>query len=218
MKQSLAALLLMLSSWAVQADAVDALRDFIRDVKTGRAQFTQTVTSPDGIKKKASSGSFEFARPNRFRFAYAKPFEQLIVADGVKVWIYDVDLNQASSRKFSAALGATPAALLAGGSLDADFDLAAVPAKDAAKDSAKDAAKGAASDGLDWVQATPKLKDGAFKSVRIGFRGKELAAVEIIDAFDQRSLLQFSQFSAGVSFKPDAFRFMPPAGADVIEQ
>ena len=218
MKRTLLALLFTLASSLARADAVEALKDFIRDVKTGRAQFTQTVTSPDGIKKKTSSGSFEFARPNRFRFAYAKPFEQLIVADGVKVWIYDADLNQASSRKFSAALGATPAALLAGGSLDADFDLAAVPAKDAAKDSAKDAAKGAASDGLDWVQATPKLKDGAFKSVRIGFRGKELAAVEIIDAFDQRSLLQFSQFSAGVSFKPDAFRFMPPAGADVIEQ
>ena len=214
MKRTLVALLFTLASSIARADAVDALKDFIREVKTGRAQFTQTVTSPDGAKKKTSSGSFEFARPNRFRFAYAKPFEQLIVADGVKVWIYDADLNQASSRKFSAALGATPAALLAGGSLDADFDLAAVPAKDATKDAAKDIAK----DGLDWVQATPKLKDGAFKSVRIGFRGKELAAVEIIDAFDQRSLLQFSQFSAGVSFKPDAFRFTPPAGADVIEQ
>ena len=214
MKRTLVALLFTLASSIARADAVDALKDFIREVKTGRAQFTQTVTSPDGAKKKTSSGSFEFARPNRFRFAYAKPFEQLIVADGVKVWIYDADLNQASSRKFSAALGATPAALLAGGSLDADFDLAAVPAKDATKDAAKDIAK----DGLDWAQATPKLKDGAFKSVRIGFRGKELAAVEIIDAFDQRSLLQFSQFSAGVSFKPDAFRFTPPAGADVIEQ
>ena len=210
MKRTLVALLFTLASSIARADAVDALKDFIREVKTGRAQFTQTVTSPDGAKKKTSSGSFEFARPNRFRFAYAKPFEQLIVADGVKVWIYDADLNQASSRKFSAALGATPAALLAGGSLDKDFDLAAVPARDAAKDAAKD--------GLDWAQATPKLKDGAFKSVRIGFRGKELAAVEIIDAFDQRSLLQFSQFSAGVSFKPDAFRFTPPAGADVIEQ
>ena len=210
MKQTCAALLLSLASWAAHADAVEALKDFIRDVKTGRAQFTQTVTSPDGAKKKTSSGSFEFARPNRFRFAYAKPFEQLIVADGVKVWIYDADLNQASSRKFSAALGATPAALLAGGALDADFDLAAVSAKDAAQDVAKD--------GLDWVQATPKLKDGAFKTVSVGFRGKALEAVEIIDAFDQRSLLQFSQFSAGVSFKPDAFRFTPPAGADVIEQ
>jgi outer membrane lipoprotein carrier protein len=206
--------LVALISTAARADAVDTLKDFIRDVKTGRAQFTQTVTSPDGAKKKTSTGSFEFARPNRFRFAYAKPFEQLIVADGVKVWIYDADLNQASSRKFSAALGATPAALLAGGSLDTDFDLAAVPARDAAEDAARDAAK----DGLDWAQATPKLKDGAFKSVRVGFRGKALAAVEIVDAFDQRSVLQFSQFTADVSFKPDAFRFTPPAGADVIEQ
>jgi len=200
--KSIAAVALGFTALAAHADAVDTLRAFIRDVNTGRAQFTQTVTSPDGAKKKTSNGSFEFARPNRFRFAYAKPFEQLIVADGQKVWIYDADLNQASSRKFSSALGATPAALLAGGSLDKDFDLVAVPAKD----------------GLDWVQANPKLKDGSFKSVRVGFRGKDLAAVEIIDAFDQRSLLQFSQFTPGVSFAPDAFRFTPPPGADVIEQ
>ena len=202
MKRFVIALALAGAGLAAQADAVDTLRGFIRDVNTGRAQFTQTVTSPDGAKKKTSSGSFEFSRPNRFRFAYAKPFEQLIVADGQKVWIFDADLNQASSRKFSSALGATPAALLAGGSLDKDFDLVALPAKD----------------GLDWVQANPKLRDGAFKSVRVGFRGKELAAVEIVDAFDQRSLLQFSQFAAGVSFAADAFRFTPPAGADVIEQ
>ena len=202
MKRFLAALALAFTGFAAHADAVDTLRAFIRDVNSGRAQFTQTVTSPDGAKKKVSSGSFEFARPNRFRFAYAKPFEQLIVADGQKVWIYDADLNQASSRKFSSALGATPAALLAGGSLDKDFDLFAVPAKD----------------GLEWAQANPKAKDGAFKSVRVGFRGKDLAAVEIVDAFDQRSLLQFSQFTSGVSFAADAFRFTPPAGADVIEQ
>ncbi len=202
MQRIVAAVALVFAGVAAHADAVDTLRDFIRDVKSGRSQFTQTVTSPDGAKKKSSSGSFEFARPNRFRFAYAKPFEQLIVADGHKVWIYDADLNQASSRKFSAALGATPAALLAGGSLDKDFELAALPAKD----------------GLDWVQATPKLQDGAFKSVRVGFRGPALAAIEIIDAFDQRSLLQFGQFAAGIAFAPDAFRFTPPAGADVIEQ
>ena len=203
MKRFLTALaLLFCAGLNAHADGVDTLRAFIRDVNTGRAQFTQTVTSPDGAKKKTSSGSFEFARPNRFRFAYAKPFEQLIVADGQKVWIYDADLNQASSRKFSSALGATPAALLAGGSLDKDFDLVALPAKD----------------GLDWVQANPKAKDGTFKSVRVGFRGRDLAAVEIIDAFDQRSLLQFSQFASGVSFAADAFRFTPPAGADVIEQ
>ena len=202
MKKLIAAALIACASLAAKADAVDTLKEFVRDVKSGRAQFTQTVTSPDGKKNKTSTGSFEFSRPNRFRFAYAKPFEQTIVGDGQKVWIYDADLNQASSRKIGAALGATPAALLAGGSLEKDFELAALPAKD----------------GLDWAQATPKAKDGAFKSVQVGFRGKELAAIEIIDAFGQRSLLQFKQFSPGVTIAPEAFTFTPPAGADVIEQ
>ncbi len=202
MNQLLVALLLSVAAFSAHADSVDSLKDFIRNVKTGRAQFTQTVTSADGTKKKSSTGSFEFSRPNRFRFSYAKPFEQTIVADGQKVWIFDADLNQASSRKLGAALGATPAALLAGGTLDKDFDLAPQPSKD----------------GLDWVNAVPKAKESAFKSVRIGFRGKDLAAVEIVDAFDQRSLLQFSQYAPGVSFAADAFQFKPPAGADVIEQ
>ena len=202
MKKFLVASLLMVAGAAAHADAVDTLKEFVRDVKTGQADFSQTVTSPDGAKKKTSSGHFEFSRPNRFRFTYQKPFEQVIVADGQKVWIYDADLNQASSRKFTQALGATPAALLAGGSLDKEFDLSPLPAKD----------------GLDWAEATPKAKDGAFKSVRVGFRGKVLASVEVVDAFGQRSLLQFTQFVGNETMKADAFVFTVPKGADVIEQ
>jgi outer membrane lipoprotein carrier protein len=193
---------LLLLAGLAQADAVDTLREFVRDVKTGRAAFTQTVTAADGARKKTSSGSFEFARPNRFRFAYAKPFEQLIVADGAKVWIFDTDLNQASSRKLSQAIGATPAALLAGASLEQDFTLSAQPARD----------------GMQWALATPKTKDGAFQSMRVGFRGKELAAVEITDSFGQRSSLQFTRFEPNAVVAPESFRFTPPAGADVIEQ
>jgi outer membrane lipoprotein carrier protein len=203
MKKLFCATLLMFAAVAANAQsAVDTLKDFVRGVKTGRAEFTQTVTSPDGAKKKTSSGKFEFSRPNRFRFTYLKPFEQTIVADGHKVWIYDADLNQASSRKFSQALGATPAALLAGGSLEKDFDLAAQPAKD----------------GLEWVEATPKAKDGSFKSVRVGFKGKGLSAIEVVDAFGQRSLLQFGQFVANEPVKAETFVFTVPKGADVIEQ
>ena len=187
---------------SASAAPVDALREFVRDVKTGHARFTQTVTSPDGVKKKISSGSFDFARPNRFRFVYAKPFEQSIVADGEKVWIYDKDLNQASSRKIGQALGATPAALLAGGSLDKDFDLANLPAKD----------------GLEWAEAKPKAKEGTFQSVRVGFKGKDLAALEIVDSFGQKSVLRFESFQANAAIGPETFRFTPPAGADVIEQ
>jgi len=198
----LAGAMLMLACAAAHADAVATLRDFVRDVKSGRATFTQTVTSPDGAKTKTSRGTFEFARPNRFRFQYSKPFEQLIVADGTKVWVYDTDLNQVSTRKLANALGATPAALLAGGSLDADFDLSAQPSRD----------------GLEWVKATPKAKDSTFRSVAIGFRGKDLAVIEIMDAFGQRSRLEFAAFAPNSSVSADDFRFVPPPGADVIEQ
>jgi outer membrane lipoprotein carrier protein len=164
--------------------------------------FTQTVTAPDGAKKKSSSGSFEFARPNRFPLR----LREAVRAADRRRRPQGLDLRRrpepGQRRKLSNALGATPAALLAGGSLEIDFDLAAMPAKD----------------GLDWVKATPKAKDGAFQAVLIGFRGKDLAAVEIVDSFGQRSLLQFAQLSANVAIAPERFVFTVPPGADVIEQ
>jgi outer membrane lipoprotein carrier protein len=193
----------LLAAGPACADAVDRLREFARDVKGGEVAFTQTVTSADGSRRKVSSGTFSFLRPNRFRFAYQKPFEQLIVSDGQKVWIHDPDLNQASSRPLAKALGQTPAALLAGAAPDQEFTLAAEGARD----------------GLDWLKATPKAKEGAtFQAMRVAFRGKELAAVEIIDNFGQRSLLQFSGWAAAAVPPPERFRFVPPAGAEVVEQ
>jgi outer membrane lipoprotein carrier protein len=190
------------SAFGARADALDSLRDFVRDVKSGSAVFTQTVTSVNGAKQKISSGTFEFARPNRFRFNYLKPYEQLIVSDGQKVSIFDADLNQVTVRKLSQTLGSTPAALLAGAALDKEFELSALPA----------------ADGIDWVLAKPRQKDGAFESMRIGFRGKELAAVDILDSFGQRSMLQFSRFIANAPVADSTFQFVPPPGADLIQQ
>jgi outer membrane lipoprotein carrier protein len=195
---------LLAAAGAAHADAVDALREFARDVKTGRAAFTQVVTSPDGAKKRTSNGSFEFARPNRFRFAYAKPDEQLIVGDGQQVWLYDVDLQQVTVRPMDQALGATPAALLAGTSLEKDFDLRLQPS----------------ALGLDWVQAVPRAVNDAagFQSLRVGFRGKTLAALELLDNFGQRSLLTFADVAINVATPADAFRFTPPKGTEVLRQ
>jgi outer membrane lipoprotein carrier protein len=179
------------------------LKAFVRDVKTGRASFTQTVAqAQDGSKKKTSTGTFEFARPNRFRFAYAKPFEQLIVSDGEKVWIYDADLNQASSRKLGDALGATPAALLAGTNLERDFTLKPLPSDG----------------GVEWAQAIAKQSDSTIQSLKLGFKGKELAAMEIVDGFGQRSRLDFSAVQSNVPVPAERFQFKLPAGADLIEQ
>jgi outer membrane lipoprotein carrier protein len=192
---------------AAHADAVDALREFTRDAKTGRTTFTQVVTSAqstDSAKKKTSSGSFEFARPNRFRFTYAKPYEQVIVGDGESVWLYDVDLQQVTVRAMDQALGATPAALLAGANVEKDFELKAQPS----------------AQGLDWVQATPRIKGEAasFQSLRVGFKGKALSAIELIDNFGQRSTLTFGDVATNVTPSADAFRFTPPKGVEVLKQ
>jgi outer membrane lipoprotein carrier protein len=192
----------VLATSTAHADALQSLREFSTDVRSARAAFTQTVTSPDGKRTKTSAGEFEFARPDRFRFAYTRPFEQLIVGDGQKVWIFDPDLNQASSRRMSQAVGATPAALLAGASLEKNFDLSALPDRD----------------GLSWVQALPKSKDGTFQSISIGFRGAQLAAIELVDNFGQRSSLRFDAVEVNASVDPARFQFIPPPGAEVLEQ
>ena len=182
--------------------AVERLREFSRDVQGGEAPFTQTVTSADGQRRKVSQGTFAFARPNRFRFAYQKPYEQLIVSDGQKVWVYDADLNQATSRPLAKALGQTPAALLAGAAPERDFNVTPE----------------AAAGGLDWLRATPKVREGAtFQHLRVAFRGKVLAAVEITDNFGQRSLLEFGAWAPAPP-AAERFRFTPPAGAEVVEQ
>lgn len=201
-RRILLALLGAVLAGPVWADAVNSLRQFVQDVKSARASFTQTVSSPDGARKRSSEGRFEFVRPNRFRFDYAPPMAQHIVADGQKVWLHDPDLNQVTVRAMGDALGATPAALLAGGSLDKDFTLKALPDRD----------------GLQWAEALPKARDSSFQAVRVGFRGRDLAALEIVDSFGQVSVLSMRQFEANVNLAPERFRFTPPPGADVLEQ
>lgn len=193
---------------------LDSLENFIKATKSGRASFTQVVTSPakDGqtAKTKTSSGSFEFLRPNRFKFIYKKPFEQSIVADGQTLWLHDVDLNQVTSRKLAQVLNGTPAAVVAAAAdlkgLEADFSLTPLPEKG----------------GLQWVQAVPKTREGQLQSIQVGFRstdkGSELAALEILDSFGQKSVMTFSQFEINPVLSPASFQFKPPAGADVIRQ
>ena len=186
---------------SVHAGATDELRDFVRDVKSGKSTFTQTVTSPNG-KQKVSNGSFEFSRPNRFRFIYQAPYAQTVVGDGAKVWIYDPDLNQVSSRKTGDALANTPAALIVSNDIDKVFTLADQPSKD----------------GIDWVLATPRQAEGTVRSLRIGFKGHALAQLQIDDSFGQKSTIVFNGFEANAKLAPDAFVFVPPKGADVSEQ
>jgi len=186
---------------SARATATDELRDFVRNVKSGKSTYTQTVTSPNG-KQKVSNGSFEFQRPNRFRFVYDKPYAQTVVGDGTKVWIYDPDLNQASSRKLGDALANTPAALIVSNDIDKVFTLADLKS----------------SEGIDWVKATPRQAEGTVRELRVGFKGHALARLEIDDSFGQKSVLVFSAFEPNAKLAADTFTFVPPKGADVSEQ
>ncbi len=211
------------AAWALpaHADAVASLRAFVKDVQSAQGSFVQTVTSPDGKRTRKSEGTLAFQRPDRFRFVYTKPTEQVIVGDGKKVWLYDADLNQVTVRPMTQAVGATPAALLAGGALDKDFVLSNatsdVPASSSGAASATPTAQQATS-GLQWVEARPRSKDGQFQSVRVGFRQGQLAELEILDSFGQRSRLTFTQFDPRAKLAADRFQFTPPKGADVLEQ
>ena len=211
MKNSLTALaamaLLPLSVWA---DGLQSLENFMRTAKAGQAQFTQTVTSPakegQPARNKTSSGDFEFQRPGQFKFVYTKPFEQTIVADGKTVWLYDVDLNQVTQRRQADALGSTPAAILASAN-----DLSGLQ-KDFTLKSAPDA------DGLQWVEAIPKATDGQLKSVRVGFAGDTLSAMDILDGFGQRSVIRFNNLQVLPSLPAGSFKFEVPVGADILQQ
>lgn len=202
-------LCLLLASGLCQASGLERLEAFIKTVRTGKAEFSQVVTAPakegQPQRSKTSSGTFEFSRPNRFRFDYTKPFEQRIVADGQTLWLWDVDLNQVSARKQAAVLGSTPAALLASaadlGALKAEFQLS----------------DAAAQDGLEWVLAVPRSRESTLQSVRLGFKGALPAVLEIVDSFGQKSSIQFKGLEANAALDAGRFQFRPPAGADLIQ-
>jgi outer membrane lipoprotein carrier protein len=209
MKKLFATFALSALAIAAHAGPMESLENFVRNAKSGHADFTQVITAParDGqaARTRTSSGTFDFQRPNRFRFDYRKPFEQTIVADGQTLWLHDKDLNQVSQRKQAKVLGSTPAALIASSpdldTLKRDFELQALPD----------------SNGLQWVQATPRQKEGQLTNMKVGFRGDQLAALEILDSFGQRSVLTFNNMQLNASVNADAFRFVPPKGADVVQ-
>ncbi|MBY0454546.1 MAG: outer membrane lipoprotein chaperone LolA [Burkholderiaceae bacterium] len=207
MKKLFAIFLIAASAIPASADGLKSLESFMQGIHTGRADFTQTVTSPpregQAGRSKTSSGTFEFQRPNRFKFVYQKPFAQSIVADGQTLWLHDVDLNQVTQRAQAKALGSTPALLAAAADLQAlraEFALESAPTQD----------------GLEWVLARPKAKDGQLQSVRIGFAQGQLAALEIADSFGQQSTIRFTHLQTNPALPASTFQFKPPAGADVV--
>jgi chaperone LolA len=195
-------LLLCLLSLSAHASGLDDFLAFNTATKTATANFDQQVFDRSGKVIERAAGTFAFARPGKFRWTYDKPHKQVLVGDGAKLWIHDPDLNQVTVKRMDRAISSTPAALLAG----KDDITALFTLRD-----------GGAADGLNWVEATPKAQDTGFERVRLGLKGRTLAAMELQDQLGGRTMLRFSDLKPNATVPPESFTFAPPKGADVIE-
>jgi len=201
-----AALLIALSPVFAHASALDQFKSFVAGTQSAKGEFTQRLVKATGagtdVKVSTpSTGSFIFARPGKFIWLYQKPYEQLLQADGDKLYIYDKDLNQVTVRKLGDALGSSPAAILFGSNdLEKNFALK----------------EGGSKDGLEWLEATPKAKDTTFDRIGIGLKDGVPHAMELRDSFGQVSLLTFSKFEKNPSLPAQQFKFVVPKGADVF--
>lgn len=188
------------------ASALDQFKSFVSSTKAAKGEFTQRqMKAMEGSAKTAntSTGTFVFARPGKFIWTYQKPYEQLLQADGDKLYIYDKDLNQVTIRKLGDALGSSPAAILFGSNdLEKNFTLK----------------EGGSRDGLEWLEATPKMKDTTFDRIGIGLKDGVPQAMELRDSFGQVSLLSFRKFEKNPPMAAEKFKFVVPKGADVFEQ
>ncbi len=195
------AVCLSIVSMSAAASALERFQAFLTSTQAGRAGFDQKVRDRNGKVLQDSKGQLAFARPGRFRWAYEKPYAQLIVGDGVRVWVYDQDLKQVTVRRVGEALTSTPAALLAGNNeaLRA-FTLS----------------EGGVRDGLEWLHAVPKDKEGGFEMVRIGLGVAGPEAMELADTFGNLTELRLRNFERNPNLDSGLFRFTPPPGADVI--
>jgi outer membrane lipoprotein carrier protein len=191
-----------LAAAAAHAGGLDDFLAFNTATKTATARFEQQVFDRAGKVVETASGTFAFARPGKFRWTYAKPHKQVLVGDGSKLWIHDPDLNQVTVKRMDGAISSTPAALLSG----KDDITTLFTLKDAGS-----------ADGLSWVEASPKAEDTGFERVRLGLKGRSLAAMELHDQLGGRTRLTFLDLKANAPVAPQSFVFTPPPGADVIE-
>jgi len=177
------------------------LEDFLENVTTLSARFEQQLIDADDAVVETSSGTLDVRRPGQFRWSYFNPYQQVMVADGLNIWSYDVDLEQVTVKAQAEALGSTPAILL-GGSSEAidDFDYI-----------------GSFTDrGTVWIRLRPKDTDNGFNKVELGFTNGDLSRMLFEDNLQQTTVIALIDVVWNEAIDDDRFKFTPPAGVDVV--
>jgi outer membrane lipoprotein carrier protein len=177
------------------------LASFLQGLESLQADFKQVLSDRNGQPLEQASGTLAISRPDRFRWDYREPYQQVIVADGARIWIYDSDLEQVTVRKLDETLSATPAMLLSGRSNLADnFNVTQTTQEGP----------------VQWIRMEPRRDDTDFKWVRLGFEGAVLKYMQLADKLGQTTSLEFSKLERNPPLDPSRFTFTVPPGADVI--
>ncbi len=199
MKRLLTVLIAAALPLTANAAAIPQLKAFVAGTTTLSAGFHQVVTAKN--KHDEANGTLEISRPGRFRWNYAKPYEQLIVGDGKRLWIYDKELAQVTTRSLDAALGSSPAALLAGSNaIERDYTL-----REAGRQG-----------DVDWLSASPKKSENTFNAIRMGFKANTLVEMELTDSFGNTTRITFANLKKNPALPSGIFSFTPPKGVDVL--
>ncbi|MGF1528741.1 MAG: outer membrane lipoprotein chaperone LolA [Candidatus Competibacterales bacterium] len=177
------------------------LDDYFEGLETLRADFVQLVFDDRGREVERSTGWLALARPGRFHWFYRQPYPQRLVADGERLWLYDIELDQVTVKPLSEVLSAAPAALLSG----------AVDWRTAFRAEAP-----VIQGDLVWYRLRPKDPEASFTTLWLGFEGKSLRALELQDALQRRTRLGFDKLERNIPVDGELFRFTPPPGVDVI--
>ncbi len=174
---------------------------FFENVNTFKASFIQVVLDENLLALEETSGLLWIARPGRFRWDYRSAHDQTIVADGKVLWIYDVELEQVTRREQKSAIGHTPAVLLAGGQqYRKDYEVTALGTQGA----------------ITWIALLPRLNDGSFAEIQLGFEGDTLRLIQLLDELNQITRVTLADVVENEPIPENLFQFVPPTGVDVI--
>ena len=177
------------------------LENFLANTQTFEASFEQTLRTHDGEILQQTEGMFFLNRPGKFRWNYQSPYEQIIVSDGVRVWIHDVELKQVTVQKQDVSLPSSPMALLEdSATLHQNFTV--VPLDEKA--------------GVYRLKLLSKSKESDFGEIVIGLDDKGLRFMQLHDQFEQVTDIVFSDVSTNAKLSEDLFEFLPPEGVDVF--
>lgn len=197
----------LILSFNVIADGISDLNAFVNNVSSMSSEFSQVVLDKKGLKLQDVEGVMLFKRPNKFRWDYLKPYQNQIISDGDRLFMYDQDLRQVSINPIAKVAGSTPLLIIAGKNIEKYFTLRNI----------EDQVANEMNQNIKWVEAVPKEEGAGFSKVILGLTENKLSVMKIIDAFEHTTTISFKNAKYNVILVDNDFLFKLPTGVDVVQ-